>query len=58
MEKGDEAILKQGIVDFIKISYYSSRVVSEESMLGAADNIAVVEKIYIWRPPNGTGRLI
>jgi len=42
MEPGDEALLKEGVVDFISFSYYSSRCITvDKTLLGDADGNAV-----------------
>ena len=38
MEPGDEALLKEGVVDFISFSYYSSRCITVDKELMAAEN--------------------
>ena len=41
-EPGDEALLKEGVVDFISFSYYSSRCITvDKTLLGDADGNAV-----------------
>ena len=42
MEPGDEALLKEGVVDFISFSYYSSRCITvDKTLLDDADGNAV-----------------
>lgn len=55
IEPEDEEILRQGVVDFISLSYYFSSVESFEPMKEIVGNVAKGGRNHIWRLRRGDG---
>ena len=59
IEEQDEQILKEGIVDFVAISYYMSHVAeAREDAAELAGTFDSPIKMSIWSYHNGIGQLI